>query len=274
MATAMGLLTLPTGELEVEDHGAGETVILIHGGDAADEFLPLAREPILCDHYRVIRYHRRGNAGSAAIDGPVTIERHAADSRALLETLNVRRAHVVGKSFGGAIALQLAVDAPTLVHSLSLFEPAVISVPSGPQFFAALAPVVELYLTGNPVQAVNEFFTAVWGPDWKRELRRAVPDGPEQAERDAATLFESELPALQEWRFGADEAATIAIPVLYLLGSESLPMCAEGRDLLRTWLPQLEDTTLPGANHLLQIRDPAGAAVRLTDFLQRHPMSP
>jgi pimeloyl-ACP methyl ester carboxylesterase len=117
------------------------------------------------------------------------------------------------------------------------------------------------------------FFTAVWGADWKAEYDRAVPGASKLAEQAAATMFESELPAAQAWHFGADEAATIQQPVLYLLGSESLPLFAEGRDLLHTWLPQTEGAELPGANHLLQIRDPAGVAATLADFLGRHPIS-
>jgi hypothetical protein len=102
---------------------------------------------------------------------------------------------------------------------------------------------------------------------------RTVPGGPEQADNDAATLFESDLPSLGDWRFGIKEAACIVQPVLYLLGSESEPLFGEGRDLLTSWLPRIESTTLPGATHLLQMQRPAGTAVGLADFLARHPMA-
>jgi hypothetical protein len=45
--------------LGVEVEGSGEPVLLLQTGLVADEFLPLAAEPTLRDHYRVIRYHRR-----------------------------------------------------------------------------------------------------------------------------------------------------------------------------------------------------------------------
>ncbi|MEV4599090.1 hypothetical protein AB0K15_16960 [Amycolatopsis sp. NPDC049253] len=85
-------------------------------------------------------------------------------------------------------------------------------------------------------------------------------------------MFKSELPAVQSWDFGADQATTIGQPVRYLLGSESLPLFAQGRDLVHDWLPQTEDVTLPGLNHLLQVRDPAGVARALAGFLGRHPV--
>jgi pimeloyl-ACP methyl ester carboxylesterase len=43
-----------------------------------------------------------------------------------METLNIDRAHIVGHSYGGAIALQLAVDAPNKIHTLSLLEPGLV----------------------------------------------------------------------------------------------------------------------------------------------------
>jgi pimeloyl-ACP methyl ester carboxylesterase len=101
-------------------------------------------------------------------------------------------------------------------------------------------------------------------------VSRTVPGGPEQAEKDGATLFESDLPSLQEWRFGAEEAAKIKQPVLFLSGTESLPVFIESRDLFHSWRPHTEDDVMPGANHLLHMRHPADAAARLTDFLKRH----
>jgi pimeloyl-ACP methyl ester carboxylesterase len=48
--------------------------------------------------------------------GRVSIVQQAAHLRALLRHLDIARAHLVGHSSGGNIALQLALDAPTLVH--------------------------------------------------------------------------------------------------------------------------------------------------------------
>jgi pimeloyl-ACP methyl ester carboxylesterase len=59
------------------------------------------------------------------------IARQAQDAACLLRELGAQRAHVVGHSYGGVLALQLAVDAPDLVHSLALLEPALRSGPAG-----------------------------------------------------------------------------------------------------------------------------------------------
>jgi pimeloyl-ACP methyl ester carboxylesterase len=107
-------------ELEYEIIGSGEPVLLIHGSHVAGSFKPLLAQPALTDEYTLIRYHRRGHLDSSPATGPVSIEQQAADARALLEYLHAQPAHVVGHSYGGAIAMQLALDAPESVHSLAL----------------------------------------------------------------------------------------------------------------------------------------------------------
>ena len=111
--------------LEYEAIGDGEAVLLIHGSHIADAFLPLMREAALADPYRLIRYRRRGFAGSDPHSGPFSIEEQARDGLALMKHLGLERAHVIGHSYGGATAVQLAIEAPSRVQSLVLLEPAI-----------------------------------------------------------------------------------------------------------------------------------------------------
>jgi pimeloyl-ACP methyl ester carboxylesterase len=273
MGATMERVSIGGAELEFVDQGSGEPVVLIHGAGPADSFLPLALQPPLRDHYRVIRYHRRGSAGSSAVHGPFAIAQHAADCRALMDALNISQAHVVGHSFGGYVALQLAADAPAVVHTLGLFDVGLVTDSNAEQFGALLGPLVAQYTAGDRVGAAHAYLEFADGPDWRAEIDRTVPGGVEQAERDVATFYECELPAMGEWRFGPEDGARITQPAFFLLGSESDPIFAESRDLLRAWLAQMEDDVLPGANHLMHMRDPSGAATRLVDFLHRHPLS-
>ena len=117
-------------ELEYEVVGTGEPVLLI-SPVLADGFLPLLSEQVLADRYQLIRYHKRGWAGSTHTPPPVTIADHAADAAGLLDALDAPRAHVVGHSSGAAVAAQLALDHPEMVHTLMLLELSLLSVPSG-----------------------------------------------------------------------------------------------------------------------------------------------
>jgi hypothetical protein len=101
---------------------------------------------------------------------------------------------------------------------LALFDPPLHAVPSAQQFFEAMGPIVEKYVAGDRIGAVDDLFSAVGRPDWRAEASRAVPGSLEQVEKDAATLFESEFPSWQEWRFGAEKAAKIKQLVLFVSG--------------------------------------------------------
>jgi pimeloyl-ACP methyl ester carboxylesterase len=213
----MNRVRLDGRELEYEVQGAGEPVVLVHGAHIADAFAPLLTEPALMERYQLVLYHRRGFAGSTHADGPLSIAQQAADCRALMQHLSVPRAHVVGHSYGGVIALQLALDAPDMVHSLALLEPALFMVPSAPQFMDAMAPVLQMYEAGDKMRAVDSFLQAVVGPEYRRALDRMLPGAFAQAVADADTFFRIELPALEQWSFTQAEARRIAQPVLAVL---------------------------------------------------------
>src|SRR5881628_2633312 len=139
---------LEGAELEYEVRGAGEPVVLIHPGHFADWLTPLLDEPRLRDRYRLLWYHRVGCAGSRRTAGPVSLAQHAAHCRSLMRHLGIERAHVVGHSSSGNVALQLAMDAPDAVHSLAILEPALFSVPSAATSRAFVAAAIQLYRAG------------------------------------------------------------------------------------------------------------------------------
>ncbi len=252
--------------------GTGEPVLLIHGSIVADAYAPLLTEPAVAGRFQFITYHRRGFAGSSRASAPFSIEQQAADARELLRSLGIERAHVAGQSYGGVIALQLAVDAPASVHSLALLEPAMLAVPSGQQFAENMAPVVELYAAGKTVEALGAFLDIVAGAGARADVEARIPQAFAQAIADVDTFFQVELPALGEWNFAVEQARSIGQPALTVLGSNSAAVFKEGNALLREWLPQTEHFALPNAGHLLQIQNPRGMAEALSGFFSRHPL--
>jgi pimeloyl-ACP methyl ester carboxylesterase len=257
--------------LEYEVHGDGEAVLLIHGSHIADAFLPLVREPALADRYRLIRYRRRGFAGSDPHSGPFSIEEQARDALALMKHLGLERAHVVGHSYGGTTAVQLAIEAPSLVHSLVLLEPGIVPAETASAVKEMWAPALEAYGSGDARGAIDAFMNVVGGPEWRTEVEKTVPGGPEQAEADAATYFDVEAPALEQWTFDRDGASHIAQPILYVIGGETLPVVEVLQQHFQSLVPHTERALVPGVNHSMQMQDPKAVAATIADFLSRHP---
>lgn len=263
--------------LEYEVLGNGEPVVLIHGALIADSFQTLLAEPSLVERYSLITYHRRGYTGSGNKLGPTSIARQAADCVALLSHLGVERAHILGHSYGGCIALQLALDTPEVVHSLALLEPAFMAGDSTQGYRNSLVRAQQRFKEDPAPGLVADFMKARW-PGYSTALDRTMPGAFSQAVADAATTFESELPALVNWEFLEADARRITQPALTVLGGGSValsPRFGETYQLLLNWLPQAEGFVLPKATHFLHLESQAaarGMAVALAEFFARHPI--
>jgi pimeloyl-ACP methyl ester carboxylesterase len=222
--------------LDVLSQGTGEPVMLIQPGVIADAYAPLFSAPVLAERYRLVTFHRRGFAGSSHPQQPASVAEQAADTKAVLQYFGITQAHVVGHSYGGAVALQLALDGPAMVHSLALLEPALLAVPSAAQFGAAMTPVVEAYAAGKRGEALDGFLQAVAGPNYRSGASPALPaDWYEQALADLDALFQADLPGVQQWPFTEELAQRITQPALVVLGADSetvAPMFPEGYELL------------------------------------------
>src|SRR5271169_5122574 len=102
--------------------GHGEPVVLIHGSWTDH----LNWNPVvvpLSDHYRVLTYDRRGHGMSGKTGAQGSGEEDAMDAAALLLSLGLVPAHVIGNSFGGSIALKLAASRPETFRSVMVHEP-------------------------------------------------------------------------------------------------------------------------------------------------------
>jgi pimeloyl-ACP methyl ester carboxylesterase len=161
------------------------------------------------------------------------------------------------------------------VHTVTLLEPSLIAVPSLGAFFKQVEPALEAYAGGDHAGALAIFMSAVSGVEWARGralLEQRIPGAAEQALRDADTFFGIELPALTEWTFGTEQAAGLDRPVLSVVGGDTQPVWVEVAAFLRSALPQVEECTIDGAGHLLQIQRPEPVARAMAEFLGRHPI--
>ena len=268
----MNIARLDGVEIEYEVHGDGEPVLLIHPGIFADWFLPLMRQPALSS-YRFVHYHRAGCRDSGSIKGEVTLAQHAVHAHLLLQHLGVARAHVVGHSSSGNIALQLALDGHDAVHSLTILEPALMTVPSAPTSREFVGKALAQYHGGDHAAAIETFLSGTCGPEYRAVLDRALPASFDRAVADAPTFFEQELPALQNWSFGRDEATFIMQPALSVVGARSLeldPIWRERHELLLEWLPNIKPMIVPNTSHLMQVESPAAVAECMAKFFMRH----
>jgi pimeloyl-ACP methyl ester carboxylesterase len=106
-------------KLYYERHGRGDPLVLIPGL-GTDTRLFAAVLPRLSGRNQVVLLDPRGAGRSEKPAGPYSIAEMTDDLVALMATIGIARAHVMGYSMGGKIALQLAAAHPELVDHLIL----------------------------------------------------------------------------------------------------------------------------------------------------------
>jgi 3-oxoadipate enol-lactonase len=269
------MATAQVGEttLSFQSAGEGEPVVFIHGALIADAFLSLVKEPSLKD-YRLITYHRRGYRDSSLASPSLSISDQAEDCFALTRFLGVEQFHVVGHSFGGVVAVELAKVFPEVVHTVALLEPALMIGASAEGYRQSLTAGVDRFHNVGALTAVDEMLGARW-PQYRSKLSSVLPHGFDDAVAAAPAAFEAELPSLFDWHFTEADAVAVRQPVLSVLGGEShtlSPRFLEVHDWLLTHVADAQGFVLPNAHHFLQLENSHDMAQALASFWKRHPI--
>ena len=248
---------------------AGERIVLVHASPFVSWYRPLVEQ---LDEYSTLIYRRHLRRSGSGSYRELTVEDDATICARLMGHVGWPAAHVVGHSYGALVALQLAVDAPDRVGSVALLEPAARAIRSSEADVAALQPVIATYRSGDRAGAVDGFLRHVCGDGYRETLERVIPDAFAVALAEADLFFEAEMPAVQGFAFGPDDAERVTQPVLNVVGADSVPRFIEAGAMVQSWFPHAERLTVPAAGHLLMIQNPTALADGLKQFLARHPI--
>ena len=228
-------------------------VVLIHGsvGNAGAAWAPLL--PALEERFEVVAPNRGGYPPGPPLER-IDFERQAEELALLLGD----RAHLVGHSYGGVIALLIAAAHPERIRSLAVSEPPAFGLARGNPVVDDLVYRIEEHFEHEPREprAFAEGFLALVGGETR--LPERLSPGPEQGIR--ATMAER-LPS--EAEIPLDELAATPFPKLVISGAHH-PAFDAVCDELETSLGA-ERAVLPGAGHSLA-RAP-GYPERLLEFL-------
>jgi pimeloyl-ACP methyl ester carboxylesterase len=104
-------------KLYYEIHGSGEPLVLVHGGLGATDMFAVIL-PLLSNSRQVIAVDLQAHGRTADIDRPLSFEAMAGDIAALIRSLGLGNADVMGYSLGGGVALSTAFRYPDAVRKL------------------------------------------------------------------------------------------------------------------------------------------------------------
>lgn len=102
--------------------GAEQTVVMIHGMFSNLSIYYFNIAPILAKHFHVVMYDLKSHGMSERFLDGYDLENMSSDVLALMDVLNIEKAHLVGYSFGGLISLKTALKAPNRIKQLVVIE--------------------------------------------------------------------------------------------------------------------------------------------------------
>ena len=271
------------GQIEVNgipmsyvDDGSGEPVVFVHGAVGDLRVWKPIRESI-ANQYRFVAPTLRyfGVAEWPDEGGRFSVATHAGDVAAFIEAMDLGPVHLVGWSYGGNVATAVALEHPEVVRSLVLFEPAITSmVKEGEAGDAArqaqgkmFAPVAAAVAEGDAEKAAVLLIEGVF---------QLPPRGfsGQPPEVQAVQLDNARtMPLLWSADLGGvtcDMLGTLHKPTLVVCGTESNAYWPHIAETMRECLPDAEVAAQPAASHDGPVRDPAGLAAIIKDFVAKH----
>ncbi|MFM7404314.1 MAG: alpha/beta fold hydrolase BchO [Erythrobacter sp.] len=270
--TASNFVALGRARWHVQRMGAGKPLLLLHGtGASVHSWRGLM--PLLAQSHDVIAPDLPRHAFTTGHDAyALSLPAMAGEVAALLKTLAIEPAAIIGHSAGAALALQLALDhgfAGPIVGLNAALRPF-----PGP--LAQIFPAVAKVLFVNPL--VPRIFTSTvdlsGGAErflWRSTHSRVDPQGlacyrtlfkhPGHAGGALAMMANWDLPSLRE-RMG-----DIANPMLLVHGANDPAIPLAWAHDVHGWLPHAQLDVLPGLGHLAHEEAPEMAAAQITAFL-------
>lgn len=280
-SSAMRFIEAEGVKVHVETWGEGEPVLLIHGASSDMDVFQPSVIPTLKGRYLLAAYDRPG-MGFTAQRPPRsdTLAVQAKVAADVIEGLHLKApVIVVAHSWGGAVALRLALDRPDLVRGLVLIAPVAYDWPGGVSWY--------LYWSANPV--VGPLFNNVLAPPFTAGAARQgmvaafAPATPPPGYFETAQVIRAVAPgalrangldllaAKREVNAQEGRYSEIKAPVAIFVGEgDSVVSPSIHAEQLARNLPDARLVVLKGAGHLPHEAEPQTLAA-LVDWVRERP---
>jgi pimeloyl-ACP methyl ester carboxylesterase len=266
------------GRAFFREAGCGAPVVCIHSSASSSaQWRPLMDR--LAGRYRTLAVDLYGSGKSPV--WPAARPLSLGDEAALLGPVFAaagERFHLVGHSYGGAVALEAALAEPGRVASLVLFEPVLFSLliaedptqPAAREIIAVRDDTVAA-LEREDARSSGARFVDYW---MGRGAWAAMPEARRDALAGAMSAVKAEWDAVFDDPTPLSAFAALDVPVLYITGSDS-PASARGVGrLLTKTLPRVTEVEIEGVGHMGPVTHPDQVNALIERHLTDGPTTP
>jgi pimeloyl-ACP methyl ester carboxylesterase len=255
--------------LYYEVTGSGQALILIHGF-STDCRQWKDQVEFFASHYKVICYDMRG-FGKSAVPLPSVKYSHAEDLKALLDYLDVRKAHILGHSFGGRVSIAFAILYPERTLSMIGADPALEGYNSNdPDFQEVFAWIDRVWTAGakHGVEAAKKLriqfsplVLAIKNPDVAHPLIQMI-------EEYSGWHWINEDPYQPLDPAAFNQLEKFLSPTLLIIGELNPSAFHLVADIMTRKISNCRREIVSGVAHMLNMEDPQQFNSKLFAFLQ------
>ncbi len=258
-------------DLYYERRGEGEPLLLIQGlgGNSlhwGEGFLSELQEG-----FELVLYDHRGAGRSGPLSGEHTIADLAGDALALLDALEIDRAHVVGISMGGMVAQELVLAAPERVSTLTLG----CTFPGGPE--ATMTDMTVVGMLAEAVMSGDQERTLRVGYEVMIAAEYAEQEGAFELYAELAAQYPAPVPVLMA-QLGAimghdtsERLGEIDAPTLVVHGTEDRLLDSANSELIARLVPGARLELLEGSGHMFFWEQPQRSAALVREHATTAP---
>ena len=261
-ALKSGIAEVNGTKLYYEMQGTGEPLVFIHGGGYdrrmwGDQFFSFA------NRYTVIRYDVRGYGKSAAPTKPYSDDE---DLYRLLQYLKVSKAHLVGLSMGGRIAIDFVLTHPEMVASLTAAAPGLSGFPFSTESTIEMMKIVYSILNDDGTPAGEAWLRSAYNAAAMENPIVAAKLRPIAIENSHVWLINFFFPR-PPFPLAVQRLNEIRVPTLVIRGDRDVKMITDIVATLEKDIPGAKKVIISGAGHMVNVEKPQEFNTTLSDFL-------
>ena len=256
---------LETLTLEVEDHGDGVPVVLLHGFPLSSEMWTPIRAAVE-QAARLITPDLRGFGGSDAPQGDYGMETLADDVLRLADSLGLERFVLGGHSMGGYVALRLAARHPERLAGLILVDTRASA--DAPEGRSRRAIAIETIRRGEAPAFLDEFVPNLLGPSTRQRAPKLVAELRAIAAEIPDHVLAGCLAGMRDRPDSSDVLAGLDVPALVVVGQEDTVTPPEAAHAMASALPRARLALVPLSGHTPSVERPIPTAEAILTFLR------
>jgi pimeloyl-ACP methyl ester carboxylesterase len=265
--TEVQVQTVHAGDIDIayKTIGTGEPIVMIMGFSGTMDLWDTEFIGQLAGHHRVIVFDNRGMGRTTASDAPFSIELFADDTAALLDALNISRAHVLGWSMGANIAQEMTLRHPTRVDTLILYAGDCGGTQAVPPTPAVLTELTNA--TGTDEERGERLLGLLFPRSWFASHPNVFSYFPHVTESSSPKSIERQGMAMALWNGTYDRLPQITQKTLVITGTEDVITPPRNAFVIGERIPGAWVVQLKGSGHGLMYQDPDGLSETVLFFL-------